>query len=62
MSLSAPTFNQIKAQVSAIRHKTRQNVRTVGIQISGGWTEANQLSDGDEVYSIQQCESPLAMR
>ena len=62
MSLSAPTFNQIKAQVSAIRQKTRQDVRTVGIQTSGGWTEATQLSDGDEVYSIQQCESPLAMR
>lgn len=62
MSLSAPTFSQIKAQVSAIRHKTRQDVRTVGIQTSGGWTEATQLSDGDEIYSIQQCESPLAMR
>jgi hypothetical protein len=56
-----PTFSQIKAQVVALRQK-KKGVQVLGIQTTGQWAEAEQRKDGDELYQIQQCDSPLAVR
>jgi hypothetical protein len=61
VTLSAPTFSQIKAQVAAIR-KSVPHKRTIGIRSTGRWTGERQRSDGGETYLIEQCDSPLAMR
>lgn len=60
MSPIAPTFSQIKAQVAAIRRQ--KDVHTLGMQTSGRWLDAEQQKDGDDLYQIQQCDSPLAVR
>jgi PglZ domain len=58
----APTFSQIKAQVAAIRQKSNQGVPVLGMHTAGRWTDADQQSDGDDLYRIHQCDSPLAVR
>ncbi len=61
MSQAAPTFSQIKAQIAAIRKKY-PGTRTVAIRARGRWTGESVRKDGDETFSIHQCDSPLAMR
>jgi hypothetical protein len=58
---AAPTFVEIKAQVTAIRRKA-EGARVFGIRAPGKWTGEPMKRDGDQVYFIQQCDSPLAMR
>lgn len=61
MTPAAPTFSQIKAQVTAIRQRSH-NARVIGIQAAGRWT-GEPLSQGAQAtYVIQQCDSPLAIR
>lgn len=57
----APTFSQIKAQVTAIRRKV-EGARVIGIRAQGKWTGEPVRRDGEQVYVIRQCDSPLAMR
>jgi hypothetical protein len=56
-----PTFSQIKAQVTAIRHKIPQ-ARIIGIRAAGRWTGERRKQDGAETFHIEQCDSPLQMR
>ena len=58
---AAPTFGQIKAQVTALRRKA-EGARVFGIRASGKWAGDRMKLDGDQVYFIHQCDSPLAMR
>lgn len=57
----APTFSQIKAQVNGIRQKL-PDARVIGIHADGRWTGEQQQYDGEQLYLIQQCDSPLALR
>ena len=57
---TAPTFSQIKAQVTAIRQKVL-NARVIGIRAAGGWTGERLKQDGQETFRIEQCDSPLHM-
>ncbi|WP_017326150.1 BREX-2 system phosphatase PglZ [Synechococcus sp. PCC 7336] len=59
--ISAPTFSQIKAQVTAILQRS-PNSQVIGIHAQGRWTGDRQQFDGDRCYSIDRCDSPLAMR
>jgi hypothetical protein len=61
VTTTAPTFDQIKAQVAAIRRKV-PNAHVIGIHSEGRWTGESRKRDGDETYVIEQCDSPLAMR
>ncbi len=61
MKMTAPRFPQIKAQVAAIRQKI-PDARVIGIRSAGRWTGERRREDGDELYMIEQCDSPLAMR
>lgn len=61
MTISAPTFSQIKAQVAAIR-KSVPHKRTIGIRSTGRWSGERKRADGEDTYLIEQCDSPLAMR
>lgn len=61
MTTANPTFSQIKAQVTAVRQK-HPSERVIGIRAFGRWTGESCHRDGEEVYVIQQCDSPLAMR
>jgi hypothetical protein len=61
VTTTAPTFGQIKAQIAAIRQKVPE-ARVIGIRADGRWTGERRKQDGDEVYVIEQCDSPLAMR
>jgi hypothetical protein len=58
---AAPTFSQIKAHVAAIREKAK-GARVFGIRAPGKWTGEGMKRDGEQVYVIHQCDSPLAMR
>jgi hypothetical protein len=58
---AAPTFSQIKAQVTAIRQKVA-NARVIGIRAAGRWTGERLKQDGQETFRIEQCDSPLHMR
>ncbi len=58
---AAPTFSQIKAQVTAIRQKV-PNARVIGIRAAGRWTGERLKQDGQETFRIEQCDSPLHMR
>src|SRR5712691_4658476 len=58
---AAPTFSQIKAQVTAIRQKVA-NARVIGIRAAGRWTGERLKQDGQETFLIEQCDSPLHMR
>ena len=61
MTAATPTFSQIKAQVAAIRQKF-PHARVIGIRAQGRWTGEKVRQDGEQVYAIHQCDSPLAMR
>src|SRR6266571_8397307 len=58
---AAPTFSQIKAQVTAIRQKV-PNERVIGIRAAGRWTGERLKQDGQDTFRIEQCDSPLHMR
>jgi hypothetical protein len=58
---TSPTFSQIKAQVTTIRRKV-EGARVFGIRAPGKWTGERMKRDGEQVYVIHQCDSPLAMR
>ena len=61
MRTAAPTFSQIKAQVTAIRQKL-PNARVIGIRAAGRWTGERLQQEGHETFRIEQCDSPLHMR
>jgi hypothetical protein len=61
MTSTAPTFSQIKAQVSAIRKKI-PNTRSVAIRAKSKWNGKTRYEEAGEAYQIYQCDSPLAMR
>jgi hypothetical protein len=61
LTAATPTFSQIKAQVAAIRQKF-PHARVIGIRAQGRWTGEKVRQDGEQVYAIHQCDSPLAMR
>ncbi|NJM99250.1 MAG: hypothetical protein HC800_20805 [Phormidesmis sp. RL_2_1] len=66
--IAAPTFNQIKAQVSAMVKPSNgialhsHSSRVIGIHAQGRWTGNRHQKDGDQSYVIDQCDSPLAFR
>src|SRR5262245_15018996 len=66
MTHPAPTFNQIRAKVQAVRHKIREgkipDARAIGIQIPGVHSGDFSWTDGAETYRVQQCDSSLAAR
>lgn len=64
MSPFVPTFNHIKSKVAVLRQKDgrQRDVWTIGIRATGTWSDAIQQRDGDDLYSIEQCDSPLAVR
>lgn len=59
--MTAPTFSQIKAQVSAIRQRN-SDAQIIGIRVQGRWTGDRLKQEGSETYLIEQCDSPLAIR
>jgi len=59
---AAPTFGQIKAQVAAIAKKAGEEARVVGLRSPGRWTGDRTKQDGERLYVIEQCDSPLAVR
>jgi len=61
MTVAAPTFSQIRAQVAAIRRHAA-DARVFGIQTAGRWIGDRTRTAGSETYCIMQCDSPLAMR
>jgi hypothetical protein len=61
MTPVAPTISQIRAQVASIRKK-RPDARVIAIHTKGRWTGPRENRDGDHVYVVDQCDSPLAMR
>lgn len=61
MNAIAPSFNQVRAQVSAIRQKST-NARFIGIRTLGQWVGETSKTDGDDTILIYPCQSPLAMR
>ncbi|MEQ8856845.1 BREX-2 system phosphatase PglZ [Gimesia sp.] len=61
MTLTAPTFSQIKAQVATIQQKTTR-ADVIGIHSRGRWSDETRIQDGDQTYLIYQCDSPLACR
>lgn len=61
MATPAPTFNQIRAQVAAIRGKLPE-ARVIGIRSPGRWTGERIKQHEGETYVLEQCDSPLAMR
>ncbi len=61
MTTAAPTFSQIKAQVTAIRQKIPK-ARIIGIRSTAKWTGERFKHNGPETFCIEQCDSPLQMR
>lgn len=61
MNAVAPTFRQIKAQVKSLREKA-PNDRVFGIHTLGRWTGQREYREGDDVFVIDHCDSPLALR
>lgn len=61
MTITAPSFSQIKAKVAAIRQKMPK-VSVIGIHSPGRWTDKSVWADGENDYSITQCDSPLSFR
>ena len=62
MKATAPTFNQIRAQVAAIRKRAGEGHRVFGIQTTGRWSAPPIQQAGGETYHVIQCDSSLAMR
>lgn len=60
--MAAPTFSQIKARVSTVRKKSSTEARFIGLSSPGRWTGEREKRDGDLLYIIEQCDSPLAVR
>ena len=58
---AALSFNQIKAEVTALGRKKAVE-RPIGIRAPGRWIGEAVHTDGDAGYLIRQCDSPLAMR
>jgi hypothetical protein len=61
MSHPAPTFNQIRAKVLAVRRKV-PDARFFGIRSPGRYAAERVRHDGADVYRIEQCDSSLAAR
>jgi hypothetical protein len=59
--MTAISFNQIRAEVAALRRK-RSVDKPVGIRSSSRWLGPDIQADGDITYTISQCDSPLALR
>jgi hypothetical protein len=59
--VAAPTLSQIRAQVASIK-KHFPDAHAIGIHSMGRWTGASEMQDGDTLYVIEQCDSPLALR
>lgn len=59
---TSPTFGRIKAQVSEIQAKSSRPPRVIGLRSLERWTGDREYRDGDRLYVIQQCDSPLAIR
>lgn len=59
--IAAPTFNQIKAQATAILQHA-SNSTAIGIHAKGRWTDARSQTDNGHHYLIDQCDSPLSFR
>ena len=62
MTSTAPTFNQVKAQVRAIREAVRRDTHVFGIHSTGRWTGDSVRTEDGESWHIAQCDSPLQMR
>jgi hypothetical protein len=66
MSQPAPTFNQIRAKVLAVRRMMKRNnlppPRFVGIHSPTSYDGERIRQDGQDTYRIEQCDSPLAAR
>lgn len=60
-TMTAPSFSQIRAQVAAIRQKVPQ-AKVIGIRSPGRWSGESHACEGDQVYAIHQCDSPLSFR
>ena len=60
-TMTAPSFSQIRAQVTAIRQKV-PHARVIGIHSAGRWTDESIKRDGEHDYLICQCDSPLSFR
>jgi hypothetical protein len=61
MTQLAPSFNQIRAKVQAVRKKV-PDTRAVGIHTSGRYVGDRLRADGADTYRIEQCDSSLAAR
>ena len=57
----ALSFNQIRAEVAALRRK-KPIEKPVAIRSASRWLGAEVQADGDTTYAIAQCDSPLALR
>jgi len=59
--MNSLTFNQIKAEVATLRRR-RAIEKPVGIRSAGRWLGSATHTDGDTIFAISQCDSPLALR
>jgi hypothetical protein len=63
MSSSAPTFGQIRAQVSAIKRQPgHADARVFGIHSTVGYAGESRVTHGSDLFEIVQCDSELSMR
>ena len=63
MTLSAPTFGQIRAQVSAIKRQPgHAEARIFGIHSAVRYVGDSRVTHGVDLFEIVQCDSELAMR
>ena len=63
MSASAPTFGQIRAQVSAIKRQPgHADARVFGIHSTVRYAGESRVTHGTDLYEIVQCDSELSMR
>lgn len=63
MTSSAPTFGQIRAQVSAIKRQPgHADARIFGIHSMTRYVGEPRLVHGEQSFEILQCDSELAMR
>ena len=60
MTLAVPSFSHIKAKIAEI-HQKLPDARVIGIHSSGRWTGDSRQLDGEQLYFIEQCDSPLAV-
>ena len=63
MTSSAPTFGQIRAQVSAIKRQPgHADARVFGIHSAVRYVGESRVTHGSDLFEIVQCDSELAMR